>query len=229
MDNHIKIISKKEFLRENKKPGQEDIWDSIAGAWNVYVVKKIPIVVDFMKGKKGKVIDLGCGDGRNMIEGNFEYWGVDFSSESLKHVEKRAKKEGLKVKVFKSEADKLPEEFKDKMFDVGLFIATLHCLETKEERKNALKEFYRVLKKGTEGMISVWNSEDKRFDIVGNKGDIYMSWLEDGKPYYRYYYLYPRKELVKLLEGVGFKVEEVYEPTLHDRFSKKNWIIRVRK
>jgi len=233
MTNPIKIVSKDEFLKKNKKSSQENIWESIAKAWNKYVVKKILVVEDFMKSKKGFVVDFGCGDGRNMIvNSKIKYYGIDFSSASLKHAEKRAKKEGLKVELFKSRVDSLDKKvFKNNMFDYGLFIATLHCLETRKQRLDALKEFYRVLKVGAQGLISVWNSEDKRFNRVRKLGcgDIYMSWLDNGEQYYRYYYLYFKKELLNLLKRVGFKVEEIYEPTLHDRFSKKNWIIRVRK
>jgi len=226
----IKVISKKEFLEKNGKPSQEEIWDSIANAWNKYVVKKIPIVEDFLKGKNGKVVDLGCGDGRNMIANdNIEYWGVDFSSASLEHVLKRVKKEGLNVKTFRSGMDKLPKEFEDEMFDSGLLIASLHCLESEKEREKSLKEFYRILKKGGEGLISVWDSSDKRFDGVGNHGDVYMSWRDKGVSYMRYYYLYSKEELLGLLESVGFKVVEIYSSEEHDRFSKKNLIVRVKK
>jgi hypothetical protein len=73
------------------------------------------------------------------------------------------------------------------------------------------------------------DSEDKRFDCVKNKGDIYMSWREDGIPYFRYYYLYSKKELIDLLEGVGFKILEIYKERKGDRFSRKNLILRIKK
>ena len=83
------------------------------------------------------------------------------------------------------------------------------------------------MKKDGEGLISVWDSNDKRFG--GLKGDIYMDWKEEGKSYMRFYYLYEKEELINLLESVGFKIEEVHNHEEHDRFSKKNLIIRVRK
>lgn len=252
----MKIISKAEYLKENKKPIQEKVWDSIAKAWNKYVVKKIPFVVDFLKSKKGKVIDLGCGDGRNMIDSDsLKYYGVDFSGESLKHAKIRGEREGINAKLFKLKIDKLDTEkncrnlffsvsktlpqptqkvfdkkkFKDNMFDYGLFIASLHCLESSKERKSALKEFYRVLKPNAEALISVWNSEDKKFKCVKNHGDIYMSWKDKGISHMRYYYLYSRDEFLSLLKSVGFEVLEFYKPVEGDRFSKKNWVVRVRK
>jgi len=270
----IKIISKIKFEKENKKPDQEKIWNNIAKAWNKYVVKKIPIVEDFLQNKSGKIIDLGCGDGRNMIPNpNIEYYSVDFSEESLKHAKQRAKKEKINCKLFKSKINKLPKEFKDNMFDAGLFIASLHCLETLRKREDTLKEFYRILKPNAQALITTWNSEDKRFKSVNNHGDIYMSWRDKGIPHMRYYYLFKKQELLNLIKQTGFKILEFYKPQekklakqsregdhLHlaqgrvggskitrckceagrvknpeqafekvDRFSKKNWIIRVRK
>jgi len=223
----IKIISAKDF---KKKPNQEEVWDSIAVPWKKYVVKTIPIVEEFLKGKKGKIVDLGCGSGRNIIPNpKVKYYAVDFSSKQLKHAKEYVKSKKIKAKIFKSSLDKLPSEFKDKMFDYGLFIATLHCIDGSLERKNALKEFYRILKPNAEGLISVWNSEDKRFDCVGNHGEVYMSWKENGMDYMRYYYLYKKQELLSLLKKTGFKILEVYKSREKDRFSRKNWIIKIRK
>ena len=227
MTTPIKIIKAKEY---GKKPVQEKVWDSIALPWKTYVVKKIPIVEEFLKRKKRLVVDMGCGTGRNMISGKgAEYWGVDFSKGQLEFAKKYMKKEGVKGKLFKSSLGKLPSEFKDKMFDYGLFIGALHCIESSKSREKALKEFYRVMKPNAEGLISVWNSFDKRFDKVGNKGGIYMSWLEDRKSYMRYYYLYSKEEFLRLLEKVGFKILEIYSSKEGDRFSKKNLIVRVGK
>lgn len=225
----IKIITKKEYLKENSEPKQEEVWDSIADSWKEYRTREIPIVSEFLKNKKGKIIDLGCGAGRNMIKNNhIEYYGVDFSEKMINLAKQYVKKEKINAKLFKSKVDKLnKEDFQDKMFDYGLFIATLHCLETKKERENALKEFYRILKKDAEALISVWNSEDKRFQ--GFKGDIYMSWKENNILHMRYYYLYDKQELIDLLENSGFKIIEEYKPREHDRFSRKNWIFRIKK
>jgi len=227
MTDAIKIISKKEYLKENEKPNQEEIWNGIANPWKTYVVKRLPIVEEFLKNKKGKIIDLGCGNGRNMIPSKkIKYYGVDFSAGQLKHAEYRIEKEEINGVLFKQDGSDL-SFFKNSMFNYGLFMATLHCIEGKKNRERAIKEFYRVLKKGSEALISVWNSEDVRFK--GIRGDIYMSWKEDGVPYMRYYYLYGKKEFLGLLEKNGFHVLEFYEPREHDRFSKKNWIVRIRK
>jgi ubiquinone/menaquinone biosynthesis C-methylase UbiE len=226
----IKIISKQEYLKKNKKPDQEKTWNNIADAWNTYVVKKLPIVEDFLENKSGKVIDLGCGDGRNMIPNlDIEYHGIDFSKKSLKHTQNRAKKENLNLKLYHSSIYKLPKEIKSNAFDAGLFIAALHCLETPLQRKQALKELHRVLKTNAEALITVWNSSDKRFKCVNNFGDIYMSW-KDGEIYHmRNYYLFKKQELINLIKKSGFKIIEFYKPIAWNKFSKKNWIIKIKK
>jgi ubiquinone/menaquinone biosynthesis C-methylase UbiE len=242
MTNPIKIISKTEYDKINGKPNQEEIWDSISDLWSEYKKKPFFTVEDFLKNKKGKVIDLGCGCGRNMIATeNLEYFGVDFSKEQLKSAEKITSEKKINAKFFKSCACKLDKTiFRDEMFDYGLFIATLHCIEGEKERENALKEFYRVLKKGAEGLISIWNSTDPRFSPVNYHGDIYMSWKINGKEQMRYYYLYSKEELIELLKKVGFDISEIntnidtkdsmrITNSLKDRFSKKNWILRVKK
>jgi len=225
----IKIISKEEFEKQNKKPNQEEVWDSIAIPWEEYRNSPIPIVKEFLQDKKGKIIDLGCGAGRNMIPNkDIEYYGVDFSSCQLGNAMMHAEDNNINAKFFKLSADRLSKkDFKNEMFDYGLFIATLHCLETEQQRENALKEFYRVLKPGAEALISVWNSEDKRFQ--GLKGSIYMSWRENNIPHMRYYYLYDKNELINLLKKTGFEILEIYSPREKDRFLRKNWIFRIRK
>ncbi len=223
------------IIKKSKLEGalsQEAVWNAIAQPWGTYVVKDISFVVGFLKDKKaGKVIDIGCGTGRNMIKGSkLKYWGVDFSQGQIDKAMEDAKKKKINAKFYKSSASELDKKvFKDKMFDYGLFIATLHCIESKEDRQKSLEEFYRVLKPGAEALISVWNSEDKRFKGVENKGDIYMAWRKNKIPYMRYYYLYGKKEFLNLIEKVGFRIVEFYKPKLHDRFSKKNWTIRIKK
>jgi len=179
-----KIIDKRDL---KEIPNQENIWDKISNPWKKYRIKKLPIVVDFLKNKKGKIIDLGCGTGRNMIKNeNVEYYGVDFSVGQLKHAKELIEEDKLNAKLFKSKVDKLPM-FENELFDYGLFMATLHCLETKEQRLNSLKEFYRILKSNAEALISVWNGEDNRFN---NKKEVYISWGDERIGYLRYYYLY---------------------------------------
>lgn len=218
----IKIIQASKLT---KKPSQKQIWDNIA---NIEKTPKTPPIIQrFLKNKKGKVIDLGCGDGRNMIPNkNLTYYGIDFAGQQLLQAEKHLKENKIKAILFKSDINKLPPIFKNKMFDAGLMIGSLHCLTSKKQRKQALKELYRILKPNAEALISIWNSGDSRFDKIKdkNKKDIYMSY----GTYFRYYYLFEKQEFLDLVESVNFKIIKFYKPK-KDRFSKKNWIIKVSK
>jgi ubiquinone/menaquinone biosynthesis C-methylase UbiE len=230
----IKIISKEDYLKTTKKPNQEKVWDNIANPWKTYVVKIIPAVENFLKNKKGKIIDLGCGTGRNMIPNkDIEYTAVDFSEGQLFHLKKHIKTNKLNAKILKAEVNNL-SKLKDNTFDYGIFIAALHCIETKEKRRQSLEELHRVLKPKGKAIITIWDSNDQRFKHIKNKGDIYMAWNHDNSAHMRYYYLYKKPELKKLIESIGFKIIKfsVYNEEAKnniDRFNKKNWIIEIQK
>ena len=230
----IKIISKEDYLKENKKPDQRTIWNNIAKPWKTYVVKRIPKIEEFLENKKGKIIDLGCGTGRNLIPNkNIEYTVVDFSEDQLSQLKKYIEINNINANLLKAEVNNL-HQIQDNTFDYGLFIATLHCIETKEKRKQALEELYRVLKPEAKAIITVWDSDDKRFSHIKNKGDIYMAWNHDNSAHMRYYYLYKKDELKDLIKEAGFKILDSSEYNEEatdniDRFQKKNWIIEVQK
>jgi len=215
----LKIIPKSKLL---KKPSQKQTWNKIA---NIEKTPKTPLIIQrFLKNKKGKVIDLGCGDGRNMIKNkNLTYYGVDFAGQQLLQAKEYLKKENIPSKLVLSDISKLnPKTFKKHMFNAGLMIGSLHCLTSKKQRKQALKEFHRILKPNAEALISVWNSEDSRFKNLTQ--DIYMSY----GTYFRYYYLFEKQEFLDLIQSQGFKIIKFYSPE-KDRFSKKNWIIKIKK
>ena len=227
----INILTQKKFLKNNKKPNQKKVWNTIGKSWHEYIAKDIPLVKKFLKNKRRLIIDLGCGSGRNMIaSSDIEYYAIDFSQKQIKQTKEYVKKNNINAKLFIQDIAKLNKKiFKDNMFDAGIFIAALHCIPKEAERKKSLEEFYRILKPKAEAIITVWNAEDKRFNAVNNHGDVYLSWRQNNKEYMRYYYLYHKKELLSLLKSVGFTIKKFYSPTTKDRFSRKNWIIKVRK
>ena len=215
--------------QENKN-SQEEVWDNIADPWKKFRAKPIQEAIDFLKTKKGKIIDLGCGSGRNFFKNsNLKIYGVDFSQKMLDHSKKHAEKEKIDVELIKSPVNNLP--FKDNFFDSAIFIATLHCLETKEKRKKSLEELYRVLKPGKEVLITVWDKDQKKFKNKPKEN--YIVWQNKGK---RYYYLYEKQELIHLLEKIGFEIIKVYKKenenikySTRKRYSDKNILVIVKK
>ena len=206
---------------------QEQIWNKIAGDWSKYRPNAIFEVKEFLKDKKGKMLDLGCGSGRNMVlQEGLEYYGCDFSAKMIEFAKQKAEKIGVKAHLRKMNADKL--QYYDEFFDVAIFFSTLHCIENETLRKKSLQELFRILKTGGEAMISVWDkNKDENFKkIEVNAG--FVDWKKDGVVYKRYYYAYDEDELVYLLKEVGFEILRIGEYG-DGKHEKKNLVIYVRK
>ncbi len=211
-----------------EKISQEQVWNKIAEPWQTFRKRTLKEVEDFLSDKKGRILDLGCGSGRNLIAiKDIEYYGVDFSEQMLKFAQEKTRKDKVNAVFFKSELTKLP--FKDNFFDAAIFISSLHCIEKKEGRKKALLELYRVLKKGGEAIITVWNKEQNELakDLGAKEG--YVNWKKDKVNYQRYYYFYDKKELEKLLRDTGFEIRESEKKDEASRHSKKNLVFYVQK
>ena len=210
-----------------KKLTQEQVWDKIAPLWNRDKMKapfgdddKGNIFNGFIEKSDKKVLDLGCGSGRNFLSiinsgFNGELYGVDFSSEMLKFAKENAKKLNIKVKLLKSDVSNL--EFKEDFFDKVVCIASIHCIEGKEKRNKTIKEMYRVLKPKGKLLITTWNKDSERWK--NKPKEKYVSWnlqdggdnIEGGKVW-RHYYLYNQEELASDLEKAGFKILKKNNP-----------------
>ncbi len=204
-------------LLENMKQDQEKVWDAVAEKWQEYKVKPTKEAVDFIKNKKGKILDLGCGSGRNFTKTKGTIYAVDFSQKMLKYAKEYAKNKKFNIITKKAFASKLP--FKDNFFDRAIFIATLHCIDSEKKREKVLKELYRVLKPKAEVMVAVWGKKQKR--LKNKPKECMIPWTINNKKYYRYTYIYNKQELQEILEKVGFKVLKAKED--------KNIIFIVRK
>ncbi len=184
---------------------QNKIWDKIAEEWSEYREKPFDFVVEFLKNKHGRILDLGGGSGRNLIkQRDLQFYLVDFSSNMLELAKKNAKKKRLTVFLRKSEFREM--RFREDFFDSVIFISALHCVEKEKDREETLKAIYKVLKQKGKLLISVWNKNSKRFG--SSKKEVSMNWKGKGK---RYYYFYERNELEDLLKKVGFKILNIEE------------------
>lgn len=203
----------------NKVKDQEVVWNEIAGKWNEFREVPSPAVVGFLKDKHGKILDLGCGSGRNFnaMQKDVELYAVDFSEQMLIHAKNKAECLGLKADFVHSYSGKL--SFKDNFFDSIICVAVLHCIPSKEERVNTIKEIYRTLKKGSTALISVWGKNSPR---LKNKGkECFVSWTvksektsrkgEQEIKQERYTYVYDLEELKQEVLDAGFKIENIWE------------------
>lgn len=190
------------------KINQKNVWDKIAENWNDYRKKPFQEVIEFLKNKKGKILDVGCGSGRNFIKNEgLEFYGVDFSQKMLSLAEKNAEEKNIKVELKPMEDEKIPYE--NNFFDYILCISVLHCIETKEKREKLIDEIKRVLKKDGQALISVWSKNNKK--TKGKLKEAFIPWKIEGKEYLRYYYFYDLNELEEILKKKKFKILEKKE------------------
>ncbi len=184
---------------------QKEIWDRLSQNWKEFRTIPIKEVNEFLKNKKGKILDLGCGSGRNFVKSkDLEFYAVDFSKKMLKLAEKSSRERDINVKLKLCDVSIQALPYPDNFFDCAIFIATLHCIPNKEKRERALKELYRALKKQGQAIITVWSRNNKR--IKNKPKQAKIPWTIEEKKYYRYYYIYEKEELENLLKKIGFKI-----------------------
>ena len=187
---------------------QEKVWDELAEQWNQFRAEPEQIVnyfLDKYTKNAGRIIDLGCGNARNLIPfHNFICYGIDFSEKMLEKAKLTSDKYNLDLRLYKASLTNIP--FKYNFFDYALMLASLHHIEDKESRLKALNEIYRVLKKEGIALITVWNKWQLRF--LFRRKDALIPWKIKNKIHYRYYHLFNYFELKNLLKKVNFTILE---------------------
>lgn len=159
-----------------------------------------------------RVLDAGCGDGRDsatLASFGAQVTGIDIS----KGLIKVAKKLHSDIEFVHGNFIELP--FSNETFDGVWAHASLVHLETIDDVRNTLREFKRVLK--TNGWVYIYVKEQ-----LGNeKTEVVSDKLSNHDRFFRYY---KSEELKGLLEETGFKVDEVVrEEDVHGRAEIK-WI-----
>ena len=147
-----------------------------------------------------KILDIGCGSGRNMTYPDMDFVGIDSCKEFIKICTDK------NLQVAHGDMCMLP--FRTANFDNILSIASFHHLSTVERRIQALGEMYRVLKPGGTILISVWsiNQPKKTRRTFDKYGDTIVNWVKHDKVYERYYYIFQIPELLHLFEVANFKI-----------------------
>ncbi len=148
------------------------------------------------------LLDIGCGNGRNMKNNNYNFYGLD----NCENFIKICQDQNLKVKL--SDMTKLP--FENNTFDGIISIASFHHLSTIERRIECLKEMKRVLKLNGKILLSVWSINQTHNNKLNNKfkyGDNIVPWKNNKGEIIgdRYYYIFTLEEISKLLE-TSFKI-----------------------
>ena len=183
---------------------QEKVWDKIAEEWTEF--KKIPSEGSklFLENCTGNVLDLGGGSGRHLTKiKDGKYYLQDISSEMVRLAGEKAKELGIDFEGVHSSMEKIP--FDEGFFDYAISISALHCVEGEDVRRKAILELFRVLKKGGQVYVGVWNAKSKRFIRKTKKGkrEFAIGWRDKGK---RYYYLHEEEEIHGMFKDAGFRI-----------------------
>jgi ubiquinone/menaquinone biosynthesis C-methylase UbiE len=81
---------------------QEEVWNKIAEPWKEFRIKNSPTVEKFLEGKKGNLLDIGCGNGRNFVKiKGIKWFGIDFSEKMIEYAQKNAKEKKIPIELKK--------------------------------------------------------------------------------------------------------------------------------
>ena len=192
-------------LGSRSKQHIRDTYDTIASHFDAtrgYMWKECAGFIDTLH--SGKLVDIGCGNGRNSIyaakRGLFVV-GVDISSSLLRIVKEKAAKEKAAVHLVKCDASMLP--FKASVFDSCIFIAAVHHIASEGGRVGSFSEIRRILLDGGHGLASAWAYEQERFKDERSQ-DVTVLW---DRKYERFYHLFRSGELDDLILESGLRVE----------------------
>ena len=194
-------LSVQKFYNSNSKRFSQtrySVWES---------VKKFNDKIN----KNTKILDAGCGNGKNMIyfqnKGHIVK-GIDFSNNLLKICEDK----NLDVK--HSDIRYLP--FNDNEFDNTISIAVIHHLSTNEDRIDAINELIRVTKPNGKILITVWAIEQEEHSRRKFKlGDNIVP-FEDS---IRYYHIFNEATFLDLIKH--FNIDEYF-------WEKGNWNVIIK-
>lgn len=222
------------------------VYEEIASHFSCTRHKPWPRVLDFLGGVEGVLLDLGCGNGKYLGQGDvgrFEV-GADFSKNLLDIVTGRGHQA--------VRCDLLAVPFRDNSVSGLICIAALHHLATQDRRVCALQEMSRVLVPGARLLVYVWAKDQGTSHYVarGDQGsapgeskvgefglpvheprtqfkhqDVLVPWKLRGeeKVVQRYYHVFEEGELEKLVDLAGnLVVEQSY-------YDQGNWCVVASK
>jgi ubiquinone/menaquinone biosynthesis C-methylase UbiE len=194
-----------EFDNNFEKKNVTNIYESIANNFSDKRYNSWDWIENFINifPTKSKILDIGCGNGRNMKNNDYNFYGID----NCQNFVKLAKE--VSPNVYLSDMTTLP--FSDNFFDSIISIASFHHLSNIVRRNECLKEMHRVLKPNGKILLSIWSinqSHNKKLDnkfkygtnmvpFKDNKGNIIGN---------RYYYIFQLDEIYNLIQTF-FKID----------------------
>ncbi len=177
----------------------KNIYENIAIEFSDKRYNKWDWIEEFINNNKvgSTILDVGCGNGRNMINNKYNFYGIDNCNNFINIANEK------KLNVLLSDMTNIP--FIDNYFDAIISIASFHHLSTVNRREQCLNELNRILKPNGQLLLSVWSINQSHNRKLNNKfihGDNIVPW-KDNKGNIkgnRYYYIFNIEEIKTLLE-----------------------------
>ena len=163
-------------------------------------------IKNFLLGvERGIILDMGCGNGKNMIlRKDCQTIGFDFCENNVKICNKK------KLEVMIADVRRIP--YRNSAFDTVISVAVLHHI--KDNRKEAVREMLRVLKPGGLLFLQVWADivkKNKKFICIGGN-DYFVTWyVNKNRILKRYYHLFSLEELKGLFNNLNVEIIELHE------------------
>ena len=185
-------------------------YDRIAAHFSQTRAQPWPQIPAFLDGRSGAVgVALGCGNGRHvelLADCCGRAVGLDLSRELLGLAVERAT--DYEADWVQGSVDRLP--FGDDSVDIGVYIATLHHLDSQATRRASLDELARILAPGGRALVSVWSTTHSTFDETEGF-DTVVDWtLPGGETVPRYYHIYDPDEFERDLDASALSVERTF-------------------
>lgn len=181
----------------------------------------------------GLFLDVGSGGGRHaayLVRRGGEGVCLDVAASMLK----QAKRAEPRLHLVRGDMRELP--FRGSAFDAVLCIASIHHVPTKEMRRRAVAEAKRVLKPHGLLLITAWSrwqlsmlGRALRAWLGGSPrffefGDVEVPWTYRGRKYVRFYHLFTKHELRRLVEEAGLRVRSIRGFSPRPSLLPKNYV-----
>lgn len=177
-------------------------YNQIAKSFSKTRYKKWDCVINFLKNIKfdEKVLELGCGNGKNIYDIKDQSIGVDICPE-LCNI---CKEKGINI----IESDILDFNTEDK-FDYILCIAVIHHLNNLKDRIKLIKKIKSLLKENGKAIITCWNTNETKYKFTHGDNMVKFGQIN------RYYYIFKPNELYDLCKN-EFEIISSYEECFND-------------
>lgn len=175
--------------------------------------------VDFLIQELGiapgdKILDIGCGDGKYLVEfakNGFEVTGLDFSSSMLEKAKQRSITDGVKVKLINAYAQHFESEEK---YDAVISLNQgAFCLLEKEDScwakdMGILANMASVMPVAKKYAITFLNAFYLAKNNLGKKLDLFTLTQTNENGLIKRYYT--PTEVVRMVNRIGLKADKIY-------------------